>query len=115
MSEEMRKIATMSEWKKTIKKEGGFQRDLEQHQKDYDLNVQLNRMSAQVTAASYLEDKQEEFNELEKLHNEYQDKGRKILEKIWDDNKFDENSKEFRHLEKLMDEQYEELGISPQY
>ena len=106
----MRKMKTMNEWKKTIKKEDGFQRYLEQHQKDYD-----NRMSAQVTAASYLEDKQEEFNELEKLHNEYQDKGRKILEKIWDDNKFDENSKEFRHLEKLMDEQYEELGIGPQY
>ena len=72
-------------------------------------------MSAETTAASYLEDKQEEFNELEKLHNEYQDKGRKILEKIWNDNKFDENSKEFYHLEKLMERQYEELGIYPHY
>ena len=107
----MRKVTqTMNEWKKTIKKEDGFQRYLEQNQKDYD-----NRMSAEATAASYLEDKQEEFNELEKLHNEYRDKGRKILEKIWNDNKFDENSKEFHHLEKLMERQYEELGIYPHY
>ena len=27
----------------------------------------------------------------------------------------EDSDDEFRHLEKLMDEQYEELGISPQY
>ncbi len=67
------------------------------------------------SAAEYLEDKQEEFNELEKLHEEFQEKVRKTLEKIWNDNPFDDNSREIRDLETLLDREYETLGITPEF
>tara|TARA_R100000781_G_scaffold110566_1_gene76107 strand:+ start:7368 stop:7796 length:429 start_codon:yes stop_codon:yes gene_type:complete len=67
------------------------------------------------SAPDYLEEKDKEFLALDSLYEEYQEKGRKILEKIWDENPFDENSREFRDLEGMLDREYEAHGIKPQY
>ena len=83
-------------WKKTIKKDD-------------------SKMSPQWKAALYLEDKDKELLELEKLYKEYQEKGREILEKIWADSPFDDNSRESRELETLVDKEYEAHGIAPEY
>jgi len=67
------------------------------------------------SAAEYLEDKDKELLALEKLYQEYEEKGREILEKIWEDNPFHDNSGEIRDLESLLDSEYETHGITPQY
>ena len=67
------------------------------------------------SAAEYLEDKDKELLALEKLYEEYQEKGRKILEKIWEDNTFNDNSREIRDLETLLNTEYEIHWITPQY
>ena len=71
--------------------------------------------NAKTAAATYLEEKQDELEELEKMYNEYQEKGREILESIWNNHTFDANSVEMRSLETLLAKEYKEYGIDPNY
>ena len=92
----MRKMKTMSEWKKTIKKED-------------------NKMSPFMATREYLDSKGEEFDKIDMMNYIYKRDAREILEKIWNDNPFDENSKEFHELEKALEERYKEYSIEPHY
>jgi len=106
----------MNDWKttvkkdKTIKKEYSFQTWLELNQAEFE-----EGQTTEKSVKEYMESREADFRELNDMQDKYQNSGRVILEKIWNENPFDDNSKEFRLLEKLMERDYKELGIDPRY
>lgn len=88
----------MNDWKTTVKKD-----------------KTIFHIIAEKAVKDYMESREADFRELNDMQDKYQNSGRVILEKIWNENPFDDNSKEFRLLEKLMERDYKELGIDPRY